>query len=366
MYLSLGLVPATHATNLLVNPEFDSDTAAWTPHNNVGLSWSPIDVVGHPASGSAEVSNASPGPFMGRGIEQCAPGPVVAGRSYDYGGWVFAPSGQVVNGEFMVGLRWYDGPGCSGSAVGNQPRASTSQLGTWVELQEDGVIAPPGAQSLLFLAFPSKDDSGGALVAYFDELFVRETPLFADGFEGGGFDAWSGLLYGFVTTTPYDNPSDIELVTRVFCVDGGCPWGDGYHDGIDFVTATNLVPFFAACDGEVTMVDSFITGAGNRQVNVILELVDTPGYGLVYAFEPMTPDAAGQQEANIVVQEGDLLTAGQLIGNLVRAPAVGSHVHWGVVAEHQQVCPEPFLAPAVSMALLDLIHRDWPGWLICY
>ena len=198
------------------------------------------------------------------------------------------------------------------------------------------------------------------------DSFVRETPIFADGFEGGGLDEWSGLLYEFVTATPYGNPNDIELVSRVFCVDGGCPWGNGYHDGIDFVTATDLVPFYAACDGVVSMIATFITGAGNRQVNLIVELADSPGFGLVYAFEPMTPDPGDVQEANIVVNVGDPVASGQLIGRLVRAPAVGSHVHWGVFVDFQQVCPAPLLTPAVSSALLDLIHRDWPGWLMCY
>jgi murein DD-endopeptidase MepM/ murein hydrolase activator NlpD len=170
----------------------------------------------------------------------------------------------------------------------------------------------------------------------------------------------------FVTAPPYDDWADIEIVGRVYCIDGSCPWGSGYHDGIDYVSATNLVPFRSACDGVVTSVDSFITGAGNRQVNVLVLLSEQSSFGLVYAFEPMTPDAANQQIANIFVQVGQQLSAGDLIGNLVRAPALGSHVHWGVVANHTQVCPLPFLSDAVETDLLGLIHRDTPGGQICY
>lgn len=350
----------------LINPDFETDVTGWTAETDVTLQWSVIDVDNDPGSGSAEVTNSRPGPLDGAGMLQCVSGAVEPGASYDFGGAVFIPDGQSRTGEAQVGLRWYDGAGCTGSTVGDQPRRSTEVLNAWVRLVATDQIAPPGAASVLFLAFPSKVEVGGSLVAYFDDLHVGKTPVFADDFESGGTEAWSATVMPFVTVTPYYDWADIEIVGRVYCVSGNCPWGSGYHDGIDYVTANNLVPFRAACDGVVTMVDSFITGAGNRQVNVLMELENGKGFGLVYAFEPMTPDAANQQDANIFVQVGSQLAAGDLIGNLVRAPAVGSHVHWGVVANYTQVCPLPFLSDTVHTDLLDLIRRDTPGGEICY
>jgi murein DD-endopeptidase MepM/ murein hydrolase activator NlpD len=190
--------------------------------------------------------------------------------------------------------------------------------------------------------------------------------MFADGFEFGSTSEWSSTVMVFVTVTPYSDPDQIEYAGRTYCEDGSCPWGPGKHDGIDFVTGTDLVPFRAACSGTVAAVDSFVTGFGNRQVTVIIELEDMTGFGLVYAFEPMIPDIAGQQEANIEVEEGDEVVAGDLLGRLVMIPAVGSHVHWGVVSNHQQVCPRPFLTDGVESALLDLIREDVPTGEICY
>ena len=206
----------------------------------------------------------------------------------------------------------------------------------------------------------------GAVNSSFDDPFLAGTPIFADGFEFGNTCEWSSTVLVFVTETPYFDPNQIEYAGRTFCRDGTCPWGPGMHDGIDFVTDVDLIPFRSACRGTVSMVDSFITGAGNRQVNVLIELDGLPGFGLVYAFEPMTQDAGNLQEANIEVDQGDEVAAGELIGRLVMSPAVGSHVHWGVVSNHQQVCPRPFLAGSVESSLLALIREDSPSGEICY
>lgn len=352
--------------NMLVNPDFDSTVGGWTPHTDVSVYWNSLDGGGNPGSGSAEVVNASPDPSMGRGMQQCVPGAVVGGGSYDFRGRIFIPSGQTRTGNAQIGLRWYRGPGCTGGFVGNQPRRSTWSQGQWVQLSAEDQVAPDEAVSVLFVAFPSKVEAGGTLEARFDSLYFAGEPIFGDGFETGDTLVWSATNPPFVTTTPYFDSNGIELVGRVFCVTGDCPWGSGYHDGLDFVTASNLVPFRAACDGEVTAVESFITGAGNRQVNVIVELSNQPSFGLVYAFEPMTPDAGNQQDANIFVQVGTQLSAGDLIGNLVMAPAVGSHVHWGVLTNYQQVCPKHYLTSSTYNSLMDLIQRDTPGGEMCY
>jgi hypothetical protein len=196
--------------------------------------------------------------------------------------------------------------------------------------------------------------------------FLTGTPIFADSFEFGNTGEWSSTILDFVTETPYADPEQIEYAGRTFCRDGTCPWGPGMHDGIDFVTAVDLIPFRSACDGTVSSMASFITGAGNRQVNVLIELAGLPGFGLVYAFEPMTQDVGNLQEANIEVEQGEEIAAGDLIGRLVMSPAVGSHVHWGVVSNHQQVCPRPYLADSVESSLLALIREDIPSGQICY
>jgi murein DD-endopeptidase MepM/ murein hydrolase activator NlpD len=354
------------AQNELTNSDFDTDVSGWTAATEVSLTWSSIDAGLDPGSGSAQVDNQRSNSSDGAGMSQCVASGVVPGADYDYGGKAFIPSGQDRTGPAQVGLRWYADTDCAGYVLGSQPRSSTETEGTWVELGESGVTAPTGAASVLFLAFPTKYEAGGTRTAHFDDLYLRREVIFTDGFESGGTDEWSTTVMAFVTQVPYYDSGDIEYAGRTFCTDGNCPWGPGMHDGIDFVTGTSLVPFRAACDGTVTMVDSFVTGMGNRQVNVLIELSGSSGFGLVYAFEPMTSDPADLQEANIEVQVGSEVSAGDLLGRLVMAPAVGSHVHWGVVANHQQVCPKPHLTTAVESALLALVHEDEPTGKLCY
>ena len=152
--------------------------------------------------------------------------------------------------------------------------------------------------------------SGGAGAAFaqsewgnsnFGDPHLASSSIFADGFEFGNTGEWSSTALIFVTATPYFDPDQIEYAGRTFCRDGMCPWGPGMHDGVDFVTGVDLIPFRSACAGTVSSIASFITGAGNRQVNVLIELEGLTGFGLVYAFEPMTQDIANRQEANIEV-----------------------------------------------------------------
>jgi len=195
-------------------------------------------------------------------------------------------------------------------------------------------------------------------------------PIFSDGFETGDTSAWSNGEIAFVTTTPYYSATDISWLGRVFCQSGDCPWDppDQLHDGIDFMPVADLVPFRSACDGTVSWVDLFFnTGNGLYQGNVLIECSADPTGGLIYAFEPMSPDinVGNLQIANITVTDGDPVAAGDLIGNLVISEP-GSHLHWGVVSDFTQVCPVPHLTPAVAADLLTLIRRDHPTWEICH
>ena len=78
--------------------------------------------------------------------------------------------------------------------------------------------------------------------------------------------------------------------------------------------------------------------------------------------------AALHEDRHVVVADvqGEIVAAGDLIGRLVMSPAVGSHVHWGVVSNHQQVCPRPYLSDSVESSLLALIREDVPSGEICY
>jgi hypothetical protein len=371
--LALPLVCATQLAwgqNLLINPDFHWDVQWWEAEQDVSLAWSPVDASGNPSSGSAEVTNGHPGPSQGTGISQCVSyPPVIPGETYDFTGSAFIPDGQSRTGDAMIGLRWYDGPDCAGNVVGGQPRRSTSVVGSWVRLEALDEIAPAGAFSALFLAFPSKAEAGGTLVAHFDELNFNHS-IFHNGFETGDCWDWSTSVQQVVTATPYVDSADIDQVSRVFCQSGNCPWDPPTqpHDGIDFAPVADLIPFQSGFAGVVIGIDPYFNpGNGNWQVNLMIEYQHERSYRIGYAFEPMSPSPTvrDQQLAAIDVQVGQQVAAGDLLGRLVAAEP-GAHVHWGFFVGWWQVCPERYLSDSVRTDLLDLIRQDHPTWDICH
>jgi hypothetical protein len=168
---------------------------------------------------------------------------------------------------------------------------------------------------------------------------------------------------------PYVSTSDIAEVTGVYCQSGDCPWDppNRLHDGIDFAPSGDRILFQAACAGVVRRIDKFQNSVPpfNWQVNVDIEYDST--YGVGYAFEPMSPhsSAGDAQAANIAVSVDAEVAPGDPIGHLVQATPE-AHVHFGFFRNHEQVCPEPYLAADTRQALLDLIRRDHPHWKICH
>lgn len=168
----LGIAGTAAAQNQLTNGSFASNVLGWTAESVASVAFSSMDANGSGSSGSALVTNSSPGASNGAGMSQCVGG-ITAGGSYDYLGKVFIPTGQARTGDAQIGVAWKDGVGCTGATVGSQPRQSTTTLGSWVSLQQLNITAPVGAVSVLFVAFPSKVEAGGTLAANFDDLVLR-------------------------------------------------------------------------------------------------------------------------------------------------------------------------------------------------
>ena len=180
------------AQNVTWAETFDDNVDGWLTETYMSVVHSPLDADDSGTSGSAEISNFHPNASNGAGIRKCVTVSVTAGEFYIFGGTMFIPTGQTETGKAMVGLRWYDGVGCSGSSVGGQPRLQTLVLGSWVvvrSIQE----APAGAVSVLYVAFPSKVEAGGTLVSNFDNLFFVSEKVFSDGFESTDTDQWSNV-----------------------------------------------------------------------------------------------------------------------------------------------------------------------------
>ncbi len=371
--LATCLVTTPASANLVLNFDLDSDVISWAPESPAWANWSPDDADGSVDSGSIEIGNTHPNARNGLGVTQCLPLVPIPGTVYRFGGKARIPGGQDRTGSAYVGTRFYADAHCMGAVIGQQPRSNTSVVDVWVALSRSDQEVPAGANSVMFLAFPSKVEAGGTLIAQFDDLFFEITMPFEDGFETGHSSAWALTVPAVITAVPYVDKAKILGISRVFCKSGYCPWvpPEAAHDGLDLTPTEDLVAFQASCEGEVFSVDAFpnqITGL--YQVNVGIACGRDAIHGVVYAFEPASPDAADRdrQLANIAVAVGDLVEPGDFIGNLVRANPGGAHVHYGVLSLGPigQICPAPLFSDSVSQQLLEVVHIDHPGWGFCH
>jgi len=165
--------------------------------------------------------------------------------------------------------------------------------------------------------------------------------------------------------TPYVNETD---VTRLgpFSSSNNSPLGR-VHDGIDFHATGNLTPFQAVCSGVVDSVELWLNpGNSYWQVNVIV--IFNFIYSVQYAFEPFSSNQSDgeTQLANILVSEGQTVSQGDIIGYLYRKHEEYAHVHFGLHKNWDAICPEPYFTLEARDSILSVIHKDHPGWDMCY
>lgn len=280
---------AASAQNFLANGNFDSNVIAWPVEESSDASVVFDGALGSPSPGSARVTNISIGPSNGAGIAQCG-GAVTALKLYNWGGRIYYPSGQARTGNLQIGLRWWSLPGCTGVTVGPQPRMSTTTFNTWIPLSKTNELAPSGAVSVQFVAFPSKVEGGGELVGNFDSLFVGP----ADGvIPPCVVDATTLCLNGgrFTVTAAWQSPVAsgpgfaIPLTT-----DTGAFW---------FFTSGNIEGVFKLVSGCGFNNFYWFFGGGLTNVRVTLRVTDTTtGIVRIYenplntAFQPIQDTAA--------------------------------------------------------------------------
>lgn len=109
-----------------------------------------------------------------------------------------------------------------------------------------------------------------------------------------------------------------------------------FHNGIDFITNRDLVPFRSMTEATVTAVEVLANGP-NEQVSVRVDAGG--GYTIVYGFEPMAPSTGQQQLAQIDVRLGDHLQPGSSLGRLVKVgSAAHLHVHMQPSSSNDAIC----------------------------
>jgi len=170
---------------------------------------------------------------------------------------------------------------------------------------------------------------------------------------------------GFTLITPYVNESDISSINEAYSKDPNNPYWGFTHQGVDFMTTKDLVPFQATASGTISTV-TFAKEDGPMGWHVGFCIQYDETYGACYNFETFSQaEATGQKQMdNIFVQEGDILEQGDLIGNLVLGQG-GTHVDFGVNVPGDRICPEPFFTEDAKASVLRLIQKDHPSWPIC-
>ncbi len=171
--------PAAEPTaSLLVNGSFDSNVGSWSAVT-AALAWSQTDARGNPASGSAVVTNTSPGAaYGGNWIQQCVavqPGNVLtlSGRSY-------VSSNQATTGIVQLEAYFSTSANCAsqdvaGGGIVSQSGDDAFRSDQWILMQAVGTV-PASAHSASIEVQVTKREAGGTFVAYVDEVSVISSP----------------------------------------------------------------------------------------------------------------------------------------------------------------------------------------------
>lgn len=130
-------------------------------------------------------------------------------------------------------------------------------------------------------------------------------------------------------------------------------WNPPSHIGIDF-TGKMDTRYVAVCDGEISSIKKYLmSGYGTWAITVNLKVNST--HEAIYVFEPDTSDdaIANLQLQKIVVEVGDKVTRGQLIGKLY-AHGGFPHIHFAVSKNGEWVDPFPYFTEEAQKEIMEL------------
>lgn len=158
------------AQNILVNPGFATSLDGWTVESGVSAAWSPLDIAGSAASGSALVTNSSNTAGFFGGLTQCVA--VVPGVTYAFRVRFRVPSGQTSTARVQGALDYFSGLSCGGSTAGgfgNGTGAIASGFDAWGDFAIGTGVISTGVASALVGIRLAKVAGDGIVQAYFDE-----------------------------------------------------------------------------------------------------------------------------------------------------------------------------------------------------
>ncbi len=188
--LSATAVTPAHSTDFVINGSFDADIGGWVPPHPIdGITeWDSLDVDESLYSGSLRFTNITPHAFSAL-TTQCLP--VTQGNTYSAGSMIFIPTGQASEGFAYLDIRWKENADCSGNGLDNAATTVAFPAATWQSKTVSTVTAPAGSHGVRVRLIVYKSTSGGEFLAFFDDVFLDDHRIFADGFESGDSDRWS-------------------------------------------------------------------------------------------------------------------------------------------------------------------------------
>lgn len=166
-------------------------------------------------------------------------------------------------------------------------------------------------------------------------------------------------------TTPYVSIDDMGSARDIYSTTEDSPLGR-VHIGIDFFPNGDLKPYQAVSSGVITRIEHFQDNNSKMwMVNVTLKYNET--YSVAYGFEPYTTsqEVGDAQRANISVSVNQSVSQGDIIGKLVVAHS-SAHVHFSLMKDGADACPEPYFTAEARESVLALIHSEYPDWNMCY
>lgn len=185
-----AVAPPAIAQNLVVNPNFDTDTMGW---DGPGLH-DTHDVDSSPTSGSSTYVNTSAGTAGFSFTRQCITLDA-ADVGYDASGWTYVASGQPATGYAKVSLLWYTDPMCA-SFLSAHSFPQSSVLDSW-ERSAGQIFKPHMAQSVNVSAVNQKFGPGDFQV-FFDAMTFEPNHdmIFGGSFESGSTAEWTAVVQG--------------------------------------------------------------------------------------------------------------------------------------------------------------------------
>ena len=241
--------------NLLSNTTFTSNISGWS--GGSPGTWNVADAAGRPGSGSLAVTmELSTGT---RSIYQCSP--VTAGAAYTAAAQYFLPASAPTGAAALLGLNFYPGPNCTGTAMGSSTAGVIRDRWSPIAIAN---VAPAGSQSVLVhLGAWKETASPQPFTVFHDNAYLRKSKC--------GTGRYSLCLGGerFHVTARSRMPSGGPLNsagTAPFTADSGSFW---FFDPVNLELSVKILD---AC----ALNDKFwVFAAGTTTLEVELHVLDT-------------------------------------------------------------------------------------------